>query len=212
MYAGAPRPERLWKLGDAMGRMHLYASEWTPPEAFARPRWDWETFFGGAVLFGELSAESAQRLLPCGLRDHALRVSQRAWVVMEELGFAEDRFGLIHADLHLRNVLFWRDEIRIIDFDDLGYGHWLYDLAVALCELRFRDDYEALRSALIEGYVRQRPLLTGELDYIDDFIAVRLVWFALWFTGHAQVNSAFRARLDNVHADVVRSLDNLARS
>jgi len=42
------------------------------------------------------------------------------------------RPGLIHADLHLGNALFWSDEVRVIDFDDCGFGYWLYDIAFAL--------------------------------------------------------------------------------
>jgi Ser/Thr protein kinase RdoA (MazF antagonist) len=52
--------------------------------------------------------------------------------VMTRLGDGTDQFGLIHADLHLDNALFWRDDVRIIDFDDCGFGYWLYDIAVSL--------------------------------------------------------------------------------
>jgi Ser/Thr protein kinase RdoA (MazF antagonist) len=65
-----------------------------------------------------------------------------------------DNFGLIRTDLHLGNALFWRGEVRVIDFDDCGFGYWLYDITVALWELRYRNDYEDFRSALIEGYTQ----------------------------------------------------------
>ena len=83
--------------------------------------------------------------------------------VMTDLGEGAGEFGLIHADLHLGNVLFWRGEVRVIDFDDCGFGYWLYDIAVALWELRYRTDYEDFRSALIEGYTQHRPLPPGGL-------------------------------------------------
>ena len=87
--------------------------------------------------------------------------------------------------------------------------YWLYDIAVALWELRTRHDYEDFRSALIDGYTRHRPLPPGGLAHIDDFIATREVAFGLWFTGTAQVNPVFRTELDQVQADIGRSLDNL---
>jgi phosphotransferase family enzyme len=99
---------------------------------------------------------------------------------MAHLGEGADSFGLIHADLHLGNALFWGDEVRVIDFDDCGFGYWLYDIAVSLWELRHRNDYEQFRSALIDGYTRHRPLPPGDLAHLDDFIATRDVAFGLW--------------------------------
>jgi Ser/Thr protein kinase RdoA (MazF antagonist) len=130
---------------------------------------------------------------------------------MGHLGEDADSVG-IHADLHLGNVLFRRDEVRVIDFDDCGFGYWLYDMAVSLRELRHRDDYQSFRSALIGGYPRHRPLPPGYLAHLDDFIATREVAFGLWYTGTAQVSPLFRADLDQVQADIARSLDTLLRS
>jgi Ser/Thr protein kinase RdoA (MazF antagonist) len=76
-------------------------------------------------------------------------------------------------------------------------------------ELRYRNDYEDFRSALIDGYTRHRPLPPGGLAHLDDFIATREVAFGLWFTGTAQVNPVFRAELDQMQADIGRSLDTL---
>ncbi len=42
------------------------------------------------------------------------------------------RMGLIHADMHFGNVIFQKDDIGVIDFDDCGYGAFLYDLAIPL--------------------------------------------------------------------------------
>ena len=67
------------------------------------------------------------------------------------LGSKPDAFGLIHADLHLENALFDGDAVRVIDFDDCGFGYWLYDLAVPLWDNRYRADYPAFRAALLEG-------------------------------------------------------------
>ena len=66
--------------------------------------------------------------------------------------------------------------------------------------------------ALIEGYTRHRPLLAGGLTHLDDFIAAREVAFGLWYAGTAQVNPVFLTDLEQVLADVSRSLDTLLRS
>ena len=89
-------------------------------------------------------------------------------------------FGLIHADLHQYNLLFARDTIRVIDFDDCGFGPLLYDLAVPLYIVRGRADYPALRAALLAGYRRVRPLAPAHAALIDTFIALRHIQDGLW--------------------------------
>jgi Ser/Thr protein kinase RdoA (MazF antagonist) len=211
VHTAAPRPVHLRRLGSAMARLHDHSGRWQPPPGFVRISWDWETFFGDTMVYGGLSAASVWDLLPADVRRRFDRVAARMTGVTNQLGDAADAVGLIHADLHLDNALFWHDDVRVIDFDDCGFGYWLYDIAVALWELRHRDDYEQFRDALIEGYVQHRPP-PGGLNYLDDFIATREVAFGLWFTGTAQVNPAFRAELDEVLHDISHSLDALATS
>lgn len=123
------------------------------------------------------------------------------WVDLLDEG---DDTGLIHADLHLGNALFHGGTVKLIDFDDCGTGPRLYDLAVAVWELRDRPDYPAFRDALIAGYRTRREV---DLDHLDDFIALRQVAFDLWHTGTAGVNPAFAARLDKVHRWSIAMLD-----
>jgi Ser/Thr protein kinase RdoA (MazF antagonist) len=37
---------------------------------------------------------------------------------MMQLGDDAGKVGLIHADLHLDNALFWHGDVPVIDFDD----------------------------------------------------------------------------------------------
>jgi Ser/Thr protein kinase RdoA (MazF antagonist) len=209
VHAAAPRPVHLRRLGSVMAQLHNQAGRWHVPAGFTRIRWDWETFFGDTMVYGGISAAGVWDLLPDDLRRKFDRVASRLRRVMTQLGDGADQVGLIHADLHLGNVLFWRDDVRVIDFDDCGFGYWLYDIAVSLWELRHRGDYGQFRAALIEGYARHRQPPYGDLAHLDDFIAARDVAFGLWFAGNAQVSPAFRADLDEVLASVGRSLDAL---
>jgi Ser/Thr protein kinase RdoA (MazF antagonist) len=212
VHAAAPRPVHLYRLGDVMARLHNHAGRWRVPPGFVRIRWDWETFFGDTMVYGGIGAADVWELLPDDLRRRFARVASGMRRVMSHLGDGADTVGLIHADMHLGNALFWRGEVKVIDFDDCGFGYWLYDIAVSLWELRHRNDYEHFRSALIDGYTRRRPLPPGCLAHLDDFIATREVAFGLWFTGTAQVNPVFRADLDQVQADIGHSLDTLLRN
>lgn len=205
VHAGAPRPVHLRRLGSVMARLHNHAYQWRVPPGFVRIRWDWETFFGDTMVYGGVNAADVWSLLPDDLRRRFDRVASRMTRVMTQLGEGTDQVGLIHADLHLGNALFRGDEVKVIDFDDCGIGYWLYDIAVALWELRHRSDYAQFRTALIDGYTQHRPP-PGGLAHIDDFIATRDIAFGLWFTGMAQAEPAFRADLDQVLRSTGESL------
>ena len=198
------RPLHLRRLGEAMGRLHDQADAWTPPPGFVRIRWDHETFFGNVMVYGETPAAACWTLLPGEVHSRFRAVSARLADVMPRV----EADGLIHADLHLGNAIFQGDKVKLIDFDDCGTGPRLYELAVALWELRDQPNYPAYREALLAGYRARREI---DVAHLDDFIALRQVAFDLWYTGTAQVNPAFAERLDRVHRWSLAMLDLVAK-
>jgi Ser/Thr protein kinase RdoA (MazF antagonist) len=98
----------------------------------------------------------------------------------EGLGTGPDVFGLIHADLHQSNYLFYKGKVRAIDLDDCGYAHFLYDLAVTLNELMHKPNYPQLRSSLLRGYRSVRPLSQEHESYLDTIIAFRELQLITW--------------------------------
>ena len=200
---GSARPVHLRRLGAAMALLHHQADGWTPPPDFVRIRWDRATFFGDVMVYGETSAAGCWALLPAEVRARFESVAAR----MSDLDDVDD-VGLIHADLHLGNALFRRGEVKLIDFDDCGTGPRLYELAVALWELRDEEGYVQFRDALLDGYRQHREI---DASRLDDFIAVRQIAFDLWYTGMAQVNPAFAGRLDRVHRWSLLMLDEVER-
>jgi len=199
IHEASARPIHLRRLGDAMARLHDHADAWTPPPHFVRIQWDHEAFFGDVMVYGVSSAAACWALLPAEVRTRFEAVAART---ADLIGLGD--VGLIHADLHLGNALFYRGGVKLIDFDDCGTGPRLYELAVALWELRDKPDYPAFREALLTGY---RALRDVDVTHLDDFIAVRQVAFDLWYTGTAQVNPEFAARLDGVHRWSLSMLD-----
>jgi len=202
--AESARPLHLRRLGEAMGRLHDQADAWTPPPGFVRIRWDHETFFGNVMVYGETPAAACWTLLPEEVHSRFRAVSARLADVMPRV----EADGLIHADLHLGNAIFQGDKVKLIDFDDCGTGPRLYELAVALWELRDQPNYPAYREALLAGYRARREI---DVAHLDDFIALRQVAFDLWYTGTAQVNPAFAERLDRVHRWSLSMLDLVAK-
>jgi Ser/Thr protein kinase RdoA (MazF antagonist) len=158
------------------GPLHEHASQFRIPESFVRPRWD----HGG--LFGR-DAETDAGWDRLTRRQQRLfeAVGERAGEVMERLGTGRSVFGLIHADLIFSNVLFHRGEACAIDFDDCGFGYFLYDLAILLDRIEMREDYPALRSALLDGYRQVRPLAGEHEAYLDLFLLSRWVFLGVCF-------------------------------
>lgn len=202
IYEESARPIHLRRLGTAMGVLHRHADSWRPPIGFTRIRWDHETFFGDVMVYGGVRAAECWTLLPTPLRRRFEALSSR----MRDIVAADGDVGLIHADLHLGNAVFEGTRVKLIDFDDCGTGPRIYDVAVALWELRRSPEYSAYRDALLDGYRAQRAV---DVAHLDDFIALRQLAFALWYTGTAQVNPAFAARLEVVHEWSERMLDTL---
>ena len=200
LYEDSARPVHLRRIGAAMAILHNQADAWTPPDDFVRIQWDHETFFGNVMEYGGIAAADCWNLLPTPVRTRFEAVAERTADVFA----STDDVGLIHADLHTGNAVFEGDRVKLIDFDDCGTGPRLYELAVAVWEHRLDADYPAYLDALRAGYLTNRDI---DLARLDDFIAVRQVAFDLWYTGTAQVNPAFAARLDVVHRWSLEMLD-----
>jgi Ser/Thr protein kinase RdoA (MazF antagonist) len=137
------------RLGEISARMHRHAQGWQPPAGFARPSWTPEVILEDRLNWGPWRAGH-------GVEGETIQLLSRlADVVSKRLaGLPNDRehFGLIHADLRLANFLVEGDRTAIIDFDDCGFGWYLFDLATALSFLEQRPDAPELVACWLTGY------------------------------------------------------------
>ncbi len=170
-------PARLERVGRFMGRMHRHAAAFVPPAGFTRPRWDWERLFGAASV---LDPARGNPVFDAAGRDVFAALARHADEVMRALGQGPQVFGLIHSDLHQGNYLFQGRDVHAIDFDECGFGHYLFDIAVTLFALRRREDYGSLRAAFLQGYRREHALTERDEGYLETFLALRVVDFVNW--------------------------------
>lgn len=157
-------------VGRFLARLHQHSQRFVPPQGFERPRWD-EDGLLGAFPIG-FPTESAGLVSPQNqavLESAALQIRER----LQRLNQHSKAFGLIHSDLHLGNCKFHRGELQVFDFDDCGWGYYLYDLAVTLYYLRHREEFSNLQTALLEGYQQLRSLPEQYESYLKAMIAAR---------------------------------------
>ncbi|MDP9300125.1 MAG: phosphotransferase [Actinomycetota bacterium] len=166
----------LERVGRFIARLHDQALDFAPPAGFERWRIGDLTTEVTAYVASAVGGQFGSKAV--SIVEAVMDLVQHA---RQELGTGPDVFGLIHADLHQENYLFHRGRVRAIDFDDCGWGHFVYDLAVTLSELRGRRDYAALRGGLLRGYRAVRPLPPGHERYLEVFHGLRLLQLTLWF-------------------------------
>jgi Ser/Thr protein kinase RdoA (MazF antagonist) len=166
-----------------MAQLHNFAASWQPPPGLSKRQFDWAGLFQDDVGSGMPNAD-AWALLPARWRDAFEVVAQRVRQVMDAWGQRPDVYGLIHGDLGVdANLLFWHGEPRAIDFDDSGYGYWVFDLAVALEHCWQDAAFPHHRDALLAGYAECRSLPEVQLAQLELFIAAAEVYWNLWAAG-----------------------------
>ena len=189
------QPHHYRAQGQLMARLHHHAANWKPPAGLSKRKYDWDGLFredGGAGI----PASEAWSLLPREYLKPFEVVSRKAKQVMDEWGKGSNVYGLIHGDLGLdANVLFYGGEARAIDFDDSGFGYYIFDLSLALEHCQEDDMLPQFREALLDGYTRIRPLPEDQLKYFDLCMAAFWVFWSLWAVAEAQCFPKYREEL-----------------
>lgn len=143
------------QIGVIAARSHNWAENWQQPEGFTRHAWDVEGLVGEAPFWGRFWESEALSSDQRSLLEAARGKLRKD---LEAFGTGSDRYGLIHADFLPENFLVGEDGMRLIDFDDAGYGWHLFDLATPLFFHQGEPHFEAIKEALIAGYRSEREL------------------------------------------------------
>jgi len=168
-------------IGNIAGRLHNQASTWSPPPGFERHRWDLEGLVGEQPLWGrfwDLAAlTQTERDLLIRARDQ-LRHELRALAGRPDL---HRHYSLIHADFVPENLLVsFGGEVRLIDFDDAGFGWHMFELSTALYFIQDEPAYEHAKASLISGYREHRALPDELLETLPVFMAARAFTYLGW--------------------------------
>ncbi len=177
-------------LGDHAAQLHAHAAGFVRPPGFERPRLTGRTLLPADGLWGDWRANPD---IDAPMRAMLEKAAHRLSETLDAYGEAPDRFGLIHADMRLGNLLVSGDGVALIDFDDCGFGYLLYDLAAALSFYETDPLVPQLVDAWCDGYAARRPLPPGT-KILPAMILLRRFALTAWIGSHADTALARRHR------------------
>ncbi|NBF03063.1 phosphotransferase [Pseudomonas sp. Fl5BN2] len=169
------------RLGAINAQLHRQARHWRKPQGFARMTWNHSSMLGPEGHWGRWQA--APYLDSAGQK----LIGEVLVVLARQLaGYGQDerRFGLIHADLRLANLLVQGEQTRIIDFDDCGLGWYLHDLAAGLSFFEHHPDLPQWIDNWLEGYSQQLSLDAEDLAMVPTLIMQRRLQLLAWTGTH----------------------------
>lgn len=176
-----------YQVGQLAARLHEQGARIALPDGFARHSWDEAGLIGQDPLWGrfwDLPALSAdQRALVLAARESALPA-------LAAFGKSDARYGMIHGDLIRDNILEDDGRLQAIDFDDCGFGWYMFELATILLSIFDEDDYPLLRDQLVRGYRSIRPLPDADLDRLPLFLFLRASTYLGWLQTRSETQNA----------------------
>ena len=180
--------DHFTELGEITARMHRHAREWVRPPGFTRFHWGYDAAFGGLARWGRwqdgIGVGPAEREV-LGRLDATLHGRLAAF------GTGPGRYGLIHADTRLANLIV--DDggrVSVIDFDDCGFSWYLYDAGTSVSFFEHEPQVPALIDAWLTGYRRVLDLPAPDAAEIWTFILFRRLLLVAWIGSHKAVEIA----------------------
>ncbi len=175
-------------LGEVTARMHRHTRDWQRPTWFNRPVWNFDTALGetrphwgrwrdGMGMDAEKAALFGRTVDLIGRR-------------LAAYGQDRDRFGLIHCDLRLANLLIDGDVVKVIDFDDCGFSWYMYDAATPVSFYEHEPQVPDLIEAWKVGYRRVLALPAADEAEVATFVMLRRLLLVAWIGSHAETDLA----------------------
>ena len=167
--------------------MHRHAGTVAGPAWFTRFHWDYDAAFGRQARWGRW-----QDGIGVGPSEREVlgRLDARCGAGCRRSAPGPERYGLVHADTRLANLLVHEGTVSVIDFDDSGFSWYLYDLGTAVSFFEHEPEVPAL-----VGQLARRLPPGGQLSAEDEaeiwtFIMFRRLLLVAWIGSHQGVDIA----------------------
>ncbi len=180
-------PRAFLQLGNITARLHQHSRSWQRPAGFQRIVWDHHTMVSPQSHWGDW--RDAPNLRSA---DHRIVEEAIAQVGVEMADFGKDpqRYGLIHADLRLTNLLLDNGQTRVIDFDDCGFGWYLHDLAAAISFVEHHPRAGEWVDHWLRGYEQVAHINDADMEKVPTLLIQRRIQLLAWAGSHAETEMA----------------------
>ncbi|WP_299345235.1 phosphotransferase [uncultured Maritalea sp.] len=196
------------ELGRLAATAHNHVQQWQMPVSFERMRWTASSILDPNGLWGDW------RKAP-GMTEQFRSTFDRLDALLRqrlaEFGQVQDRYGLIHADMRLANLLVDGRHIKLIDFDDCGFCWYMYDFAAAISFIEDSPEIPALKAAWLRGYRKERTLAEADEAEMDTFVMLRRMALTAWIGSHSETPFAQSLAGDFVRRGAKLAQDYLLR-
>ena len=186
-------------LGETAAHMHEHVLKWQKPAGFERHTWDFETSLGSRPHWGRWQAGMGM-----GPAEEAVLGKAVAAIGgrLEAFGKGPARFGLVHGDMRLANLLLDGPVVKVIDFDDCGFSWLLYDCATTVSFFEHQPEVPQLLEAWVKGYRRVRSLSREDEAEIPTFVMLRRLLLVAWIGSHSETELAQSMGVQYTHDTV----------
>jgi Ser/Thr protein kinase RdoA (MazF antagonist) len=174
-------------VGALAARLHNQATHWPLPTGFTRHAWDDAGLVGERPFWGRFWELAA---LAPGERALLIRARDRLRRDLGGLARSPDTYGLIHADFAPENLLVDGDRVRVLDFDDAGFGWHLFEIATSIYFHVGQPYYDAIRAATIAGYRTERALPDEQVAMLPMFLCARGSTYLGWVHTRKETETA----------------------
>ncbi|WP_332714827.1 phosphotransferase enzyme family protein [Pelagibacterium mangrovi] len=179
------------QLGSLAAQCHLHVIGWTPPAGFTRHVWTARTILDPDATWGDWRATPG---VIGETRQVLDKLNGRLRELLDTYGMSRERFGLIHADMRLANLLVSDGQTRLIDFDDCGFCWFGYDFGAAVSFFEESETIPALRAAWLAGYRTHRPFSREDEAMLDVMVLLRRMALLAWIETHPEAEPAQQLR------------------
>lgn len=180
-------------LGQIAARLHLHSLSWKRPSTFTRKVWTFDTIIGQQALWGDWRCLSEFAPDDLALLEETEAVLKAR---LDDYGCSPNRFGLVHSDMRLANLLVDGDKMTVIDFDDCGICWFGWDFATAVSFIENDPLLADYQSAWVEGYRSVRPLDPQDEAILPTLVMLRRLQLSAWIASHAETPTARQLAAD----------------
>jgi len=173
-----------FQIGEVTAKLHQQASTWQLPENFKRHSWDVEGLVGDEPFWGrfwELEVLTAEQ------KEQVLEAKEFLLDKLSSYPKTSETYGLIHADMITDNLMLSEDDLYVIDFDDAGFGYFLFELATILRPIGEKAYFDIAKEALLDGYKGFRVLDEEDLIMLEYFGLARALTYLGWYNDRPEL-------------------------